>query len=114
MTIKREQSETFHASSEKVVEAIRSALANGEASYHYHDAVEAKDHLGFSAVVRPSWWPLLASTKMAIRLDPNNSQTRVTVETRSQWLVVGDIFNVYNGYIRDVLGAIRPRVKGHA
>jgi hypothetical protein len=114
MTVSREQSEVFHASSDKMVEAVRSVLANGQASYKYHDAGEADDHLVFHTVVRPSWWPLLAATRMVIRLNPDDSQTKVIVETRSQWFIVGDVFNIYNGYIRDVLGAIRSRVEGHA
>jgi hypothetical protein len=114
MTVRREQSEVFGASSEKIVEAVRLALVHGQPSYKYCDAVEADDHLQFSAVVRPSWWPLIASTKMAIRLNPDDSRTKVTVETRSQWLVFGDVFNTYNGYIRDILVAIRSRVEHHA
>jgi hypothetical protein len=114
MTVRREQSEIFHASTEKIVEAVRSVLANGQPSYKYHRAVESDDHLIFNTVVRPSWWPLLAATKMRIRLIPNDSQTKVVVDTQSQLFILGDVFNIYNGYIRDVLGAIRSRVETHA
>ncbi len=114
MTVRREQSEVFHASCGEIVEAVRSVLANGQPSYKFHHAVETNDHLGFNTVIRPSSWPLLATTKMAIRLAPNDSYTKVIVDTRSQWFIFGDVLNIYNGYIRDVLGAIRSRIETHA
>jgi len=114
MTVRREQSEVFHASTVEVGEAVRSVLASGRPSYKYHHTVETNDHLIFKTEVRPSWWPLLAATELSIRLTPSDSHTKVIIDTRSQSFIFGDVFDIYNGYIRDFLGAIRSRVETHA
>ena len=112
MTVIREQSEAFHAPPTKVVEAIRSALAEGHANYRYHKTVEADDHLVFNTVVRPSCW-LISPTKMIISLQPADSETKVIVQTRSQWFVRGDVFNFYGRYLRNILEAIRRKLERH-
>lgn len=109
MAVIREHSEVFHSPSSKVAKAIRRALADGQPSYGFNNIVEADEGLTFHAVVTPIS-PWLLSTKMAIRLDPGNSQTRVIVQTRSQWFILGDILNCYGGYIRDIFLQTRLRI----
>jgi hypothetical protein len=111
MTVRREQTHVFHAPYSKVTEAIRSVLSQGIENYSYRHTIEAEDHLVFNTVVRPSSWPLKLATKMAINLEPDELQTKVTVRTRTQRFLLGDVFDFCGGYIYDFLEAIRLRVE---
>jgi hypothetical protein len=110
MTVRREQTHVIQEPYSKVTEAIRSVLSQGIEDYSYRHTVEADDHLVFNTVIRPSSWPLMLATKMAISLEPEELQTKVTVRTRSQWFLLGDFFDFYRGYIYDFLEAIRRRL----
>jgi hypothetical protein len=90
----------------EVAEAVRSVLADGQATYTYQEVVEADDGSTFHTVITPLAWPLILSTRMIITLYPDGSETEVLVATRSQWFILGDIFDFYGGYIRDMLSAI--------
>jgi hypothetical protein len=48
----------------------------------------------------------LLSTKMLVSLRAEADQTQVEVMTRSQWYILGDIFNMYYGYIHQFLQAL--------
>jgi hypothetical protein len=111
MTVRREQAQVFHAPCTQVTEAVRSVLSQGIESYSYCHTAEAEDHLLFDTVIRPSLWPLMLATKMAICLEPDELQTKVTVRTRSQWFLLGDAFDFYRGYIYDFLEALRRRLE---
>jgi len=111
LTVKREQSAVFFASGAEVARAVRSVLAHGQATYAYREVFEADDGLTFNLVITPSMWPFILSTRMVITLYSDGWETEVVVETQSQWFILGDVFDCYGGYIRDVLGAIRRRLK---
>ena len=63
----------------------------------------------FVTNVRPHWW--LLGTAMTVDLQPSGTGTRVSVTTRSQWFIVGDVFNYYNRYIHDFLGQLKAQLK---
>src|SRR5262249_29302743 len=96
----------------EVVTAIRAVLAQGQPGYSYRSTVESEDQTTFDTVITPSLWPLLLSTRMAVNLYPAGSGTKVLVQTRSQWFILGDLFGFYGGYLRDVPGAVCRELAG--
>lgn len=106
VSVTREKSEVLDADPAKVIEAVRVALARGQASYDYKLTCESDDHLEFRAVIRPRSW-LMLSTRLLIQIHPEASQTRIVARTISQAFIMGDIFDYYRGYLRDVLVTIR-------
>jgi hypothetical protein len=110
MTVEREHAEKFRASFSSVLDAIREVLAEGHPSHSYEDTVEAESGRRITTTVKPWQWPLFLTTAMSIDLDPDDTSTRVTVRLRSQWFLIGDIFNFYGGYIRDLLQAVHTKL----
>jgi len=109
MTVKRERSEVFDAPLPRIMEAVRSVLAEGQANYAYRNTLEAEGGSRIDTWVVPRE-RLLLTTPMTIALAPNGSQTRVSVRTRSQWFILGDVFGFYHGYIHDLLWCVKRRV----
>lgn len=70
----------------------------------YRQTSVNRDTATVTAIITPGF-PLL-STKMTIHLRMVADQTYVEVSTRSQWYILGDIFNMYNGYIDQFLHAL--------
>ena len=111
MTVKRQQKNEIHAPVELVRGAIQTVLAKGGSSYRYDKSTLDKDSDCFKAVIVPSLWPLLLSTKISICTVPEKTTTKVIVETCSQWFILGDIFNYYTGYITDFLNALKQTLQ---
>ena len=111
----REQSEVFFVNSERVIEAVRTALSERQRGYKYVHIVESIEQGRFDAVILPTSWPLLLSTRITITIDPTDGhatadQTKVVVRTTPQPYIAGDVFDFYGGYIRDILSAVRAKL----
>jgi len=111
MTVKRQQKEEFHTPVELVINATQAVLAEGGSSYRYDKPVFDRDNKCFKAVIMPSLWPLLLSTKISITVIPEKTATAVIVETCSQWFILGDISNFYNRYVADFLSALNQTLE---
>src|SRR5262245_49412977 len=109
MSVTRERSEIVDAECEKVADAVRSALAQRQASYSYQQTSETAGCREFSAVITPNSW-LLLSTRLGIHLQPHGSKTKLMAQTRSQWFIVGDIADFYGGYLRDILASVHSNL----
>ena len=86
-----------------VAQAVRAVL--GQSPRYRHTTEQGTC---FVTNVRPHWWVL--GTAMTIDLQPSGTRTQVSVSTRSQWFIVGDVFDYYSGYIHDFLGHLMARV----
>lgn len=95
MTVRRKSEEAFKANRVTVAEAIRNVL---KATLYYRNAAEHKRNSQFTTYVKPHWW--LIGTNMSISLEDANSGTRVTVQTKSQFFILGDVFHSYNRLIQ--------------
>lgn len=113
MTVKREQSRTFNASPTEVAPALRAVLAAGQGSYRYFGNEESEGGRSFQTVIQHSQ-PGILSTKLRVWIEPLGSQSRVTVSTRSQWFLLGDINDFYGDYIRDLFNSIGSRLRNEA
>ena len=113
MTVKRQHAETFRVSCSRMQDAIREVLAEGHPSHSYQSTEVTEDGRRFTTRVKP-WQSLFLTTRMSIDLDPDDKATRVTVRTRSQWFILGDVFNMYGGYIRDMLQSIHNKLRAKA
>ncbi len=106
MTVKRQKQGEFHTPTELVVEAIRTVLAKGGSSYKYRQTSYDSSTRTFRTVITPSLYPLILPTPMTITVLPSEMGTKVVVGTRSQWFVLGDVFNFYSRYITAFLNAL--------
>ena len=87
-----------------VANTLAAILNEGQSAYQYRDSQFSESGMSIATVVRPNWW-LLLSTAMYIDIESREANLSVvTVRTKSQWFILGDIFNFYRGYLNDVLG----------
>ena len=98
MTVIRKVSELLNIPTMEVSVHIKKVLSEKQRFYSYINTIENDD--GFDTTVKPILWPFFLSTKMNITFANNNEKTEVIVSTQSQWFILGDGFNAYNGYIR--------------
>ncbi len=113
MTVIRKDTRTFEAPRARVVDAVRRILSKGQPKYIYIDTEETLEGDAFTTRIRPTW-RLLLSTMMTITLEGNGPRTNVSVETRSQFLVLGDVLDMYRQYIRDLLFALDEQLERDA
>jgi len=113
MTVKRQRKDEFSAPVELVLNAVNSVLAKGGSSYRYDKPTFNRDSKSFQAVIKPSLWPLLLSTLITMTVVPGETVTTVIVETRSQWFILGDVFNLYNQYIAEFLSALNYTLRAY-
>ena len=105
MTVTRKASELLNIPTKEVCDRIKKVLSEKQRSYSYINTIENDD--GFDTTVKPILWPFILSTKMNITFADHNDKTEVIVSTQSQWFILGDAFNAYNGYIRTFLDGLR-------
>ena len=113
MTIVRRDTKTFEAPRERIVGAVRRVLSKGQQRYVYTDTQEAQDGNMFTTRIRPIG-RLLLSTAMTIKLEGTGPRTTVSVETRSQFFILGDVLDMYRQYVRDLLFALEERLERDA
>ena len=106
MTVVREQQRVFAAPCDLVVAAMRRVLGEGRA----YELVEEDPHGTFEVVYRPRI-PLVLSTPIAIKAESLGDATAVTVRTRSQSLILGDVFNFYDRYIQAFFDSLRGQIQ---
>ncbi len=97
MTVRRHSDDYFDAAPTAVAGAVRTVLARRPP---YIQASETEQDTAFKTNVKPSWW--LLGTDMTIELQPSSGGTQVVAKTKSQWFIMGDVFNFYNRYIREL------------
>ena len=109
MTVKRELAESFNIPSADISESILNILKGKQPSYKYVNTSEVKENY-FKTTIEPNIWPLLLSTKFEVQIIPDGSQSKVVAKTISQpYLFGGDVFDFYNGYIRDFFSTLRNK-----
>jgi len=113
MTVIRKDTRTFEAPRARVVDAVRRVLSKGQLKYIYVDTEEAIEGDSFMTRIRPTW-RLLLSTVMTITLEGIGPRTNVSVATRSQFFILGDVLDMYRQYIRDALFALDVQLKHDA
>ena len=104
MPVERHAEIDVDAPISSVAQAARAVLGQ---SPQYRRTVEQATR--FETNVRPHWW--LLGTAMTIDLQPDGARTRVSVATRSQSFIVGDVFGYYRGYIHEFLGRLMVRLR---
>ncbi len=105
MTVRRSHTGTYAPPPDRIAAIIRDVLAKGRPSYKYTNVVESPAHQ-WTARIRPVWWPVLLSTRIHIQCVEANGGSSVTVNTVSQFYIMGDVFDFYRRYIHDLLTAI--------
>jgi len=108
MTVKREKAEFFNIPLAEVAFAVRSVLSRCPP---YVKMIETLRDTVFETNVKPSCW--LLGTDMTIELQPTPTGTKVVAQTKSQTIIFGDIFDFYNGYLRDFLREVRTELQRH-
>jgi hypothetical protein len=109
MTVKIELAESFNIPSADISESILNLLQGKQPSYKYVNTSEVKENY-FTTTIKPIIWPLLLSTKFEVQIIPDGSQSKVVAKTISQpYLFGGDVFDFYNGYIRDFFSTLRNK-----
>lgn len=106
MTVHRKSESAFEVNRAIVAKAVRSVLRGAA---RYGSLVEHKENCLFTTYVKPYWWAL--GTRMSISLEDTESGTRVTVQTKSQIFILGDIFNAYNHWIQAFLNDLRIAIQ---
>jgi hypothetical protein len=105
MTVQREAKEIVRGSLRDVAAAVRRVLVR---NHSYSRVVELEQNRQFRVNVKPRWW--LAGTNMIIVLDEVETGINVSVQTVSQRLVFGDVFDCYRRYIRDFLEKLKKEI----
>ena len=109
MTVERSATEVLDAPRAAVAAGLRSALAQRPYRGTSEDPVAGR----FQTTVKTgSRWldPLTLGTDLEVWLNDLGDKTQVTVRTRSQSLVAGDVFGMYDRYIQHLLTDLRARV----
>ncbi len=96
MTVRQSAQQVYRISKSTIAERTGSIL--GENSI-YKSVYMRSDGSLFTTNVRPDF-PLVLGTEMNIMLEEANEGTIVTVSTKSQALIMGDAFGMYDRYIR--------------
>jgi len=111
MTVVRQNSEKFDTSPEHLLDCLLTILKTGQQKYSYVDAEVDRDSGKIHTRIRPNLWPLLLSTRLDIQIQGGDMTSNVIVRTRSQWFILGDVFNFYRSYIKDLLNSLRFEVE---
>jgi hypothetical protein len=101
MTVERAKSVMVPADQRLVMHAIEQILREHAL---YRQTSINRDTSTVTTTITPGF-PLL-STKLIVHVRTGANQTQVEVLTRSQWYILGDIFNLYSGYIDRFLQAL--------
>ena len=112
MTVIRNDTQEFDATTARVVAEIRGVLSEGQSDYTYTETEETAGGLALTTRIRPLS-PKLASTKMIVTLESIDSRTAVSVQTRSQLFVFGDIFDMCRGYISDFYSSLDRKLSSN-
>jgi hypothetical protein len=106
MTVRRHSEDFFFTGQSEVASAIRTVLATRP---RYSHIKELELEVVFKTQVRLNWWNL--GTEMLIKLDQQKNGTRLSADTKSQWFIIGDIYDFYNQYLREFLLDVRMELQ---
>jgi hypothetical protein len=102
MTVCRTVDEFLKVNRTAAAQAVRRVL---ESNPRYRNTAEMAQDSRFATNIKPSWW--LLGTNMSVSLADCDTGTMVTVQTRSQPYIMGDIFCCYDRYIRHFLEKVK-------
>ncbi|MGH7963139.1 MAG: hypothetical protein ACRERD_15130 [Candidatus Binatia bacterium] len=108
MSVQRQKDDSFDAAPAAVAAAVRAVLSHRPP---YVSMTETERDTAFETNVKPSWW--LLGTDMTVVLQPLPTGTQVVAKTKSQWFIYGDVFDYYNGYLRDFFRDVRTELQRH-
>ena len=77
----------------------------------YEETTEENSPNVFTTTIRPSL--LMLSTNMVVTITQTAQGTQVEARTKSQWFILGDVFDYYNKYLTDFFEALRAEVQLH-
>ena len=106
MSVRRQNDDCFDATLPAVAAAVRVVLSRRPP---YVRTIETERDTAFKTSVKPSWW--LLGTDMTVELQPSPTGTQVLAKTKSQWFIVGDVFEYYSGYLRDFFRDVRTELQ---
>ncbi len=111
MTVTRSKIQEFAGSLRCIADSVRRALSKSQGSYRYVQVVENEDGTSFEAKVWPNF-PLMLSTQLFIEIHEREQDIcSVTIRTKSQWFIWGDIFDYYNKYVREFLEVLEKEIE---
>lgn len=108
MSVRGQKADRFDAAPAAVAAAVRAVLSHRPP---YISMAETERDTAFETNVKPSWW--LLGTDMTVELKPSPTGTEVVAKTKSQWFIFGDVFDYYNGYLRDFFKDVRTELQRH-
>jgi hypothetical protein len=97
MTIRREDYQYIDSAPPQTASIVRQVL---ERPPYYHTREQEQEVL-FKTKIKPNW--LYLPTEMIVRLHPSSGRTRVVAEIKSQWWILGDVYEIYTRYLREFL-----------
>ena len=108
MAVKRKRSETFDFPTIDLSETVLKVLEKRQRWYRYtNTTVVSKNRI--VTTIKQIGWPLLLATRFDVEIVPEGTGLNVIAETTSQYSIWGDVFQFYNGYIRDFFAALNRR-----
>jgi hypothetical protein len=105
MTVIRHTEGSFDVPLEMVAEGVRLVLAKRPP---YRNTSEVEKNTLFKTNIKPSWW--LLGTSLTVELQSVSGGTKVIAKTKSQIFIFGDVYDYYNGYLRDFLEDLRAQI----
>ena len=107
--VSREDTTLLKISEAEALGEVMEVLRRGHLTYRYVNTVVGTDGRSIDTRIRPLLWPLFLSTALRIELECRDGATQISVATRSQKIIRGDVFHFYDRYIQNFLGAVRAR-----
>jgi hypothetical protein len=102
MTVRIQDIKSFAVSKEQMKVCVLRALGEKRAKYSYVKINISEDGSEINVRIKPKLWPLILSTKSCIKLCGGDANCSVEISICSQWYILGDCFNYYTGYIKDL------------
>ena len=106
MTVRRHADRFFDAAPTTVARAVRTVLARRPP---YTRATEIEKNTLFRVNIRSRW--SVVSTSMIIQLMTSFGGSEVVVESKSRYLILGDVFGCCNRTIRNFMNDLQTEVK---
>jgi hypothetical protein len=97
MTIRREDYQYIDSSPPQVASIVRQVLERPP----YTHTREQEQAVLFKTKIKPNW--LYMPTEMTVHLQPSSGRTRILAEIKSQWWIMGDVYEIYTRYLREFL-----------
>ena len=109
--VRRHDSLLFLTTAKIVGQSVMNVLQRGQSGYRYTHTIHTQNGLLVETRIKPSLWPLMASTAMKILIEPIDDGCRLNVSTCSQEYIAGDIFGCYDRYIKDLIYSVKSAIE---